>query len=358
MFPLGYQPAQQPPPYVSYYTGTGGSQSTPPRWYDVPQLPAGGDTDTGEMMAQQQLVKHAVTYKGKEYEVQEKPEEDLECRICLQLACDPCQTSCCGQTLCFECDRNLPPLKSCPYCRDPDCQVTRDARIKRKIRSLTAYCPNHNEKCSWLGSIVKVNDHLEMSCPEQFICCQFVECTRRVRRKNMADHIEECPAHPMTCPNYCSTEEKLTRSTLQDHLNNNCPEELIFCEYTGCRMLMKRKKMVRHIEKCPAHPMTCPNYCSTEEKLTRSTLQDHLNNNCPEQFIPCHMCSVRLKRKHMAQHMTDHIYEMKQVSLWLFIIALLLILCLFIFRSYMSGFDICITLLSFIAAFLVSIKIS
>ena len=97
-------------------------------------------------------------------------------------------------------------------------------------------------------------------------------------------------------------------------------------------------------KECPQWPMRCPNHCSTEVKLTRSTLQVHLKKDYPEQVITYqfrYACRARLKRKDMAQHMTDHIYEMKQVSWWLSLIALLLssvlcLLCFLIFRPYVS----------------------
>ena len=387
------------------------------------------EEDKPQVEAPRDSVGHLVEYNQRSYYITEQPGDELSCIICLELPSNPHHTDCCGHTLCSSCAAKAKnTTSSCPQCRESLWRSSSDPRIKRHISGLTAYCTNYEKGCEWKGSIsgVKgIGDHLKRQCQFAVVRCERMECTQRLERRLLKDHVinkclmrpvqcpccgvcevlgerqdryntltysqltnthyKECPQWPMRCPNHCSTEVKLTRSTLQDHLNNNCPEKFIFCEFTGCRMMMKRKNMTDHIKICPAYPMTCPNYCSTEEKLTRSTLQDHieicpaqpmtcpnhcstkekltrstlqdhLNNNCPEQFISCHMCSVRMKRKDMAQHITDHIYEMKQVSWWLSIIALLLILCFIIFKSYMSGFVICITLLSFIAAFSVAIK--
>ena len=61
--------------------------------------------------------------------------------------------------------------------------------------------------------------------------------------------------------------------------------------------------------------MRCPNHCTIEENpvLTRSTLQDHLENNCPEQEISCQFaevgCTTRVERKEMADHMHELVGE-------------------------------------------------
>ena len=145
-------------------------------------------------------------------------------------------------------------------------------------------CPNH---CATEEKLTRstLQYHLGIIYPEQVINCQFAGCTARKKRKKMNTHMESCPARPVTCPNHCVTREEVMKSTLQSHLDNNCPEALISCPIAGCERKEKRKQMAKHIKICPAHPMKCPNRCGTEEKLTRSTLEDHLEKNCPEQVI-------------------------------------------------------------------------
>jgi hypothetical protein len=68
-----------------------------------------------------------------------------------------------------------------------------------------------------------------------------------------------------------------------------------------------------HYKHCPSWPMRCPNHCGAEEELTRSTLRDHIDNNCPEQVISCQFaeagCTVRVKRKEMADHIRNAVEE-------------------------------------------------
>ena len=304
------------------------------------------EEDNPQVEAPRDPVGHPVDYNQRSYYITEQPGDELFCIICLELPSNPLHTDCCGHTLCSLCAAETKKsTKSCPQCRESPWRSSSDPRIKRYISGLTAYCSNYEKGCGWKGSISGVNgigDHLKRQCQFTVMRCERPGCTQRLERRLLKDHvINTCLMRPVQCP-CCGVCEVLGER--QDSCNT-----LTYSQLTNT-----------HYKECPQWPMRCPNHCSTEVKLTRSTLQDHLENNCPEQVISCqfkYMCSVRLKKKDMAQHMTDHIYEMKQVSLWLSIIALLLILFFLIFKSYMSGFDICVNLFIFIATFSVAIKI-
>ena len=302
--------------------------------------------DRPQAEASRDPVGHLVEYNQRSYHTTEQPGDDLVCIICLELPRNPHHTDCCGHTLCSECaveTKNT--TNSCPQCRKSPWGSSSDPRVKRYISGLTAYCTNYKRGCEWKGSISSVNgigDHLKTQCQFAVVKCERSGCTQRLERRFLKDHvINKCPMRPVQCP-CCGVCEVLGEG--QDSY-----ETLTYSHLTNI-----------HYKECPQWPMRCPNHCSTEVKLMRSTLQDHLEGNCPDQVISCqfgYMCRVRLKRKDMAQHMTDHIKVMNQVSLWLSIIALLLLLHFFIFKSYMSGFNLCINLFIFIATFSVAIKI-
>ena len=225
------------------------------------------------------------SYKEKTYFAVETPSKELECIICKNLADEPHQTGCCGHTVCFKCadgwrERN----NSCPNCREAPLDLAKDTRTKRFINSLTVYCSHYESGCEWKGSISELQSHLQNNCVYEDIPCGNEGCSMKVMRRNIDDHMKKtCSMRRQPCP----------------------------C----CQVMFTYSKIITtHYKNCPSWPMRCPNHCGTdEEKLTRSTLQDHIGNNCPEQVISCQFaeagCTVRVKRKEMANHIQKAVGE-------------------------------------------------
>ena len=375
MFSLGYPPAQQPPPSVSC-TGTREGQPTPPGWSGAPP-PPGGDTDTEEIPStsssyrdidspppptirykvvypydaqlpgeltirpgdvitveegdneedslwwmgtnknghngyfyvifteqlnesdEEEEIKfsssaqladmYSVSFEEIIYFVEDQPGDELECIICKNLPCDPHQSMCCGHTMCYNCAHKWGKRNnSCPQCRESPLEVVVDTRTKRHISSLTVYCTHYRSGCEWKGSFNTVRDHLSENCPYEDVECGNDGCTEQVQRRYLAKHMdEECSTRIVECP----------------------------CCGLGNFHLPYHKLVNTHYKECPEWPMRCPNRCTIEENpvLTRSTLQDHLENNCPEQEISCQFaeagCTVRVERKEMADHMHEFMGE-------------------------------------------------
>ena len=234
------------------------------------------------------IIPHSVTFKETAYYVDEKPGEELECIICKNLADNPHQTGCCGHTVCYNCaDKWRRRNDSCPNCRLSPLDLVKDPRTKRYISSLTVYCIHYKRGCEWKGSVNNVSNHLHTKCRYEIVSCKKEGCGAQVQRQFLDNHMAtECPMRQVQCPCCaCADEPVLTYHRL---VNN-------------------------HYKHCPNWPMRCPNHCGKEEKLTRSTLQDHLEDNCPEQVISCQFaeagCTVRVKRKEMADHIQQSVGE-------------------------------------------------
>ena len=228
---------------------------------------------------------HNVSFKEISYRVEDQPRDELECIICKNLADDPHQSKCCGHTMCYDCahkwgERN----NSCPHCRESPFEVVVDTRTKRHISSLNVYCTHYRSGCEWKGSFNTLRDHLSEDCLYEDVECGNDGCTERLQRRYLAEHLlEKCSMRIVKCP--CCEDDYLPY------------HELVYVHYKDC----------------PNWPMRCPNHCSTELELRRSTLQDHLENNCPEQVISCLFaeagCTVRVKRKDMADHIQQSVGE-------------------------------------------------
>ena len=232
---------------------------------------------------------YSVSFKEISYFVEDQPGDELECIICKNLPYNPHQSKCCGHTMCYDCANKWgEKSNSCPQCRESPLVVVVDTRTKRHISSLTVYCTHYKSGCEWKGSFNTVRDHLSENCPYEDVECENDGCTERLQRRYLTKHMdEECSMRIVECP----------------------------CCGLGNFHLPYHKLVNTHYKECPEWPMRCPNRCAIEENpvLTRSTLQGHLENSCPDQETPCQFakvgCTVRVERKEMADHMHEFVGE-------------------------------------------------
>ena len=251
-----------------------------------------------------EFIGYSVMYKEGCYYVTEKPGSDLECIICQGLASDACQTGCCGHTVCFDCGgRWKEKNDSCPHCRKSPLSLVDDPRNKRYIAGLNLYCSNYDVGCDWKGSLNDIHGHLGDDCQFTIVGCKYASCSEEVLRRDLEDHeMNKCPMRPVSCP--CCKESRIATPS---HKKKIVKKRKHISNLTYYALIST------HYKHCPSWPMRCPNNCGTEEKLTRSTLQDHIDNNCPEQVVSCQFaeagCTVRVKRREMADHIQKSVGE-------------------------------------------------
>ena len=248
--------------------------------------------------------KYSVMYKEACYYAAEKPGSDLECIICQGLASDVHQTGCCGHTVCSNCGgRWKEKNDSCPHCRKSPLSLVPDPRTKRYISGLNLYCSHYNVGCDWKGSLNDIHSHLRDDCQFTLVACKHDSCGEKFQRCNLKDHeMNKCPMRPVFCP--CCNESSIATPSHKKE---------VVKKRKGINHLTYHALISTHYKCCPSWPMRCPNHCGSEEKLTKSTLQDHIDNNCPEQVISCQFaeagCTVRVKRKEMGDHIQKSVGE-------------------------------------------------
>ena len=188
------------------------------------------------------------TYKEREYHYIGDHEEELEefkCAICLGVVFEPTQTSC-GHLFCAQCIEKVP--NECPTCRNNDLTTTPDnGFLTRKIDSLCVLCPNQNRGCVWTGTLGESIHHLGNECGYEEVECRL--CVYRGERREVAHlHPTFCKAFPLRCPNEPRCGAMVTRSTLEEHLEE-CPEQLLECTfaYAGCTVIVNRRKFAEHL---------------------------------------------------------------------------------------------------------------
>ena len=129
-------------------------------------------------------------YQGSEYKFLFKPDKDLFCQICGEIANDPHQTSCCSSLLCRVC---VPDGKQCLICQKSGiCKSYPDRRSCKRIQEMEVICPNapHGLECEWIGELQKVPDHQKQECKREHILCQYSEigCTESMYRSDIKTH--------------------------------------------------------------------------------------------------------------------------------------------------------------------------
>ena len=233
-----------------------------------------------------------ITYKLVTCYTDSKPPDDLECIVCKNLASEPHQATCCGRTVCYRCAEKWRKRNdSCPQCKQSPLKMAANSCTKHRIENLPVYCKHYHSGCEWKGNMDAVKDHLDEDCQFEDVWCDHDDCEEKIQRRYLQRHAEEeCSHRPVKCP--C------------------CDEYGFDCSQKHLTYL----ELVRdHHKECLSWPRRCPNHCDTEEKLTRSTLQDHIDKNCPEQVISCQFakagCTVRVKRREMADHIQKAVGE-------------------------------------------------
>ena len=220
------------------------------------------------------------TEEPEEYDFVEPVDEDYNCSVCLSVLREPHLTICCGHHYCKACmEKLLAKALPCPLCKKEKFVAVIDRNVERRIRSLKIRCRNKDRGCKWVGEMGHLKDHLDPVRRQ----CQFCE---------------------VECTNGCGV--CILAPNLEDHLLNTCPKRKCVCEY--CGELIMYEELKNHHDNCDKFPLACPNKCS-ESSLTRGVIKQHLLQQCPLQMVDCEFadigCSVKVRRKDIIKHMDE-----------------------------------------------------
>ena len=220
------------------------------------------------------------SFLGKQFIFLQKPDEWLQCIICVQLASKPHQIPCCGgQTICENCaDQWKKRSDSCPLCRKTPFETVPDVRGERFINNLQTYCPNYSHGCDWKGDLKSVKEHVTAVCDYTMKQCP-LGCGVKLMVKYHNEHVENmCKFRLMDCPR-CELGKELTYDCI----------------------------VHSHYKTCTLWPVLCPNGCEasmrSEKPIFRSSLEGHLET-CLEQKVLCALgCGEQIRRKLMPHHL-------------------------------------------------------
>ena len=193
---------------------------------------------------------------GYDYElVSNPPPDNYICPICILLARDAQQASCCGKIFCRQCiEKAARANLKCLRCHeDVKRKYFPDTRAICDINQLKVYCKNKEEGCKWKGELHHAETHHD-SCPCRQVECPN-QCTEAVRSMDLPRHLEtQCPNRNARCRHCKQVGKHAYFST--DHLED-CPDLHIECPNNGCQKKTKRRDMDAHRHQCPKETISC-----------------------------------------------------------------------------------------------------
>ncbi|XP_031558395.1 TNF receptor-associated factor 2-like isoform X3 [Actinia tenebrosa] len=202
------------------------------------------------------------------------------CNSCTFVLRDPVQTEC-GHHYCRSCLDFLLRKSSDAKCLKDGNPLRKtlvfpDACIAREVLSFTVHCVYVEDGCTWTGEIRVLERHLE-ECPFVRVSCMFSSCGVLVKRSELAFHLEnECSERAVTC-NYCKM--SIPFSKVKVHESTKCmsfPETCGLCMKTN----IPREELKYHHDECEEVERECafaPVGCK-EKKMKKSERENHLRS--------------------------------------------------------------------------------
>lgn len=220
------------------------------------------------------------------------------CPVCLLVARDPHQTTCCGTLYCRDCLHGIQVTSNkCAVCRKTIANILPDTRASLQINALHIYCPNKPSGCDWKGEISNASKHQKL-CEYEPIACSN-GCNEKIANRNLQNHLaNHCVQRRYKCRR-CDLEDTYIHITGSHE--NTCPDRIIHCTKVGCGQAMKLKDTKNHAKTCPEAVVSCE--CGNEMK------QKHLpthQETCLQSLVTCSYggvgCGDIVKRKHLKSH--------------------------------------------------------
>ncbi|KAL6044324.1 RGS-containing protein kinase RCK1 [Balamuthia mandrillaris] len=225
--------------------------------------------------------------------VDQEAAKDVQCGICLQILNKPRQCRN-GHLFCLSCIvRSISKNPECPTCRCrlEEEHLARSLFVEKHIRNLKVFCKYH----------FKLRDEGQsfMEWIEDEDGCQEV-----LTLENRVSHEQKCGFAAVSCK-YDSSCGRQRRKFIDQH-EASCPFRPIQCDF--CTKSVQHCHAEEHLAACPLVPIECKG-CGLQIK--RGELDSHLNKECPEEEVPCEFgsegCSTRVLRKHLKQHLSEDI---------------------------------------------------
>ncbi|XP_076464365.1 TNF receptor-associated factor 3-like [Babylonia areolata] len=226
-------------------------------------MAAGGEVQSAALFGPASLTEGPSSFGEDDPEfVNEEDRLRFQCPVHKGLLHQTRQTPC-GHRMCQGCVSvwlDGAASKRCPV-GESDCEdisetnVYPDKSIQRELKSIPVYCKNKNEGCPAKMPYKNYRSHQD-DCEFQPVSCEFSPrgCREKILRGKLREHQEQCGFRPVRC-RLCHME--ICHNQLQAHNDNDCEEKVVGCPF-GCKNeTLKRKEVTDHRDVCPVHPVDC-----------------------------------------------------------------------------------------------------
>ena len=145
----------------------------------------------------------------------------------------------------------------------------------QEVNALKVRCESLINGCEWVGELSSLKNHLE-NCDFALVPCPNKCDIKKLLRKNLNNHIVECPRRQYKCPH---------------------------CDEIG----RYEERTTNHLDNCPKVEVQCPNI-RCKDKILRCEISAH-HSVCVFQQVQCKFkefgCKVKMRRKDMKAHEKD-----------------------------------------------------
>ena len=185
----------------------------------------------------------------------------------------------CGHIFCKECIfKYIESSKKCPLSNE---QITKESL--RPVQFITCllekykiFCKNKIKGCEWVGTTGTLEDHIKDECLQEVIKCVNEDCKIYTLRENLEEHLKICEFKKIKCPNNC--EAVLSKSSINLHIDE-CPKEKVLCPQ-NCEDYFYREDTDKHLRICKNTLIECHFYpIGCEVKVTGMNKSEHLNTH-------------------------------------------------------------------------------
>ncbi|XP_055519542.1 TNF receptor-associated factor 3-like [Leucoraja erinacea] len=237
---------------------------------------------------------------GHTEEFVELVDDKYKCEECHRVLRNAMQTAC-GHRFCDSCIGGLlrNPGHVCPVDEEllHSSKVFFDNCCRKEVMGLWVYCRNHKAGCQVQILLSALEGHLK-TCSFQRVPCSRPGCSELLLQQDLRDHLNlNCRQREVKCQ-YCQIET--TVAELKKHETSECRTSLISCP-KYCGKQLHRAELTEHMVECPKAERCCSftNYgCSF--KGTDPRLKQH-----ETQSIHQHLILVLLKNKALEEKVTE-----------------------------------------------------
>lgn len=113
-------------------------------------------------------------------------ELNMKCPICLTIADDPCESSCCGHLFCSFCTKKIK-YQRCPICRDEDVEFNQNTFVKNIMKEMKVKCKFGCEK---LINLCDIKAH-RFNCSDSKFKCTLPNCNFEGNKSESLKHFSE-----------------------------------------------------------------------------------------------------------------------------------------------------------------------